>query len=418
MLDEFLKELDINGKKKKTQNLYRSILKAANEYKPLHEWNKNDVNNYILFLKKEKYNTSTIEMNKIILKKFFKWCKKGKIIEHLQVKLPKSNLKRENILTVEDITKMIEATGSPMYKALIAFLFESGARISEVLQLTVKDTQETDQGMLISVIDIKTEKGYRQSIYPYSTGYIRNHISYSGLSKEDRLFSIGKTQVWRMLKQIGKKAGIEKPISAHKFRHAQATDMVLRNYQESTIRKKLGWTEDSRMIARYLHVVDDDVINATLEKNGINITKKSLTNIPIAEPLKLANASLQLKKSQDEIEELKKDNEELKNELEDTNKTITKACSTIEDLLKDFEGLKKESVVSNLLLALVYKGNIKPEEIIGLAEKMNADPAVVFHIKEAFEDPKIIEPIMEELKEAIPNIEKPPKKRPEKYNQN
>lgn len=76
-----------------------------------------------------------------------------------------------------------------------------------------------------------------------------------------------------MLKIIANKTGIEKPVTCHKFRHAQATDMVVRGYQESIIRKKLGWTNDSRMIATYTHFVDDDVINATLEKSGQEVTK-------------------------------------------------------------------------------------------------------------------------------------------------
>ena len=66
----------------------------------------------------------------------------------------------------------------------------------------------------------------------------------------------------------GKKAGIAKPCNPYAFRHAQATNMIQLGYNEYIIRKKLGWSSDSKMIGRYIHCVDDDVIDATQEKNG------------------------------------------------------------------------------------------------------------------------------------------------------
>jgi integrase/recombinase XerD len=134
-----------------------------------------------------------------------------------------------------------------MYKAYIATLFESGGREGEVLAVKLEDIEETDKGIIMSLIQTKTGKDRRRVLLPFATQFIRNHITYRGLSKGDYLFpgrvkgeALSHTQSWRMLKQIAKKAGIDKPMSAHKFRHAQATDMVLRNYQESVIRKKLG----------------------------------------------------------------------------------------------------------------------------------------------------------------------------------
>jgi len=138
-----------------------------------------------------------------------------------------------------DITAMIEATESPMYKALISFLFESGARITEALNVTFKDIQETDQGMIISIPVTKAGDKYRRSIYPISSGYIRNLIAYTNPGSNDRIFLITPGHVNHTLKKICKKIGIEKPITCHKFRHAQATDMVVRGYQESIIRKNL-----------------------------------------------------------------------------------------------------------------------------------------------------------------------------------
>jgi len=236
---------------------------------------------------------------------FFKWSGKEDIVKHIQIKKIKKQLKPEDIPTTEEINLMIETTESPMYKAVIALLFESGARISEILSIKVGEIEETDKGMIIPVHGTKTGERDRKTLCIFSAQYIRNLISYMGLKKEDRLFPIKRDIVQKTVIKIAENAGIEKHITPHKFRHAQATDMVRRGYQETIIRKKLGWTGSSNMIERYQHIVDDDVINATLEKTGTDIPRRPITNLKQAESLKIVDASMQLSKLSEENQELK-----------------------------------------------------------------------------------------------------------------
>lgn len=304
MFINYLKELKINGKSKNTQIYYESILKEANRYKPLDKWDKEDVTNFILSLQ-DKYKKGTIEAKKAVIKKFFGWAGKPEIVQHLTVKFPKTSLKRDDILTIEDINCMIEGTNSPMYKAMIAFLFESGGRINEVLPVLVDDIKETDKGMIIRIHATKTGDEYRSILCVFSAQYIRNHITYSGLTKGNLLFPVKRPIVHVTLNKIAKKIGLEKPISPHKFRHAQAVDMLQRGYQDQVTKKKLGWKDDSKMLARYSHIVDDDVINATIEKTGKEIIRQPIANIKQVESFKIADASLQLSKLNAEMEELR-----------------------------------------------------------------------------------------------------------------
>lgn len=299
LIEKYLKEQKANGLKPNTLQQNQIYLSKANDWKPINQWTKDDATAYILKLGEE-YKRSSIEIQKAMIKKYFKWLGKPEVVAHLKTKMPKGCLKPDDILTPDDITLLIENTPSTLYKALIAFLFESGARINEALAVRVKDIKETDKGMIISVRTFKTGEDYRPSIYPFSAQYIRNHITYNALNPEDKLFNISDVTAWEMLKKIGKKAGITKPISPHKFRHAQATDMVLRGYHPSIINKKLGWTDDSRMFARYTHLSNDDVINATLENGGKPIERKPITNIKQAERISIAEASMQFSKLTEE----------------------------------------------------------------------------------------------------------------------
>ncbi|MFZ3060886.1 MAG: tyrosine-type recombinase/integrase [Candidatus Methanoperedens sp.] len=312
IIQDFLDELEHNKYSESTLEYYKPILEEANNFKPLQDWTtKEDVIKFVLHLK-TKNKESSVETKKGVLKTFFKLTGKKEIVEDTHIRIVKNNLRREDILTIEDIDKLIESTDSPMYKALIAFLFESGARINEALSVKIKNIKETDNGLIIGIADTKTNNNIRESAYIYSAQYIRNHITYSGLTKEDKLFPISDQAVQKMLNKLKVKTGIEKPISPHKFRHAQATDMLTRQYSELIIRKQLGWSPDSHMISRYIHLVDQDVIDARFEKNGLNTVNKKISNIKIAEPLKIADASLQLRKLSEENEEMKKGYEELK----------------------------------------------------------------------------------------------------------
>ncbi len=312
MIKKFLEQLEIDGKSKNTIITYGSHLKKANEWKPIKKWTKEDLNEYVLKIKKEK-KPSGFEHVKLVLKMFFKFHDSD-IANHIHAKIKsESVLEAKDVLTADDINLMIDTTQSLMYKALLAFCFESGGRISEILPITVDDIQETDRGMVISVYE--TKKGRlikRNGLYIFSAGYIRNYLNTTTKTKSDRLFSITKNTAFKAFNRIGKAAGIEKKVNPHSFRHAQATDMVRRGYQETIIRKKLGWTPTSPMISRYQHIADEDVINATLDKSGIEILKKPITNIKTAEPLKIADAAGQLVKLSEENEAIKKELEEYK----------------------------------------------------------------------------------------------------------
>lgn len=302
MYQVYLNELKINGKTANTISTYGSILKEADKYKPLEEWGKDDVTRFFLSLQATNKKGS-IEAKKAVLKGFFTWGDKKDIVAHLHINFPKTSLKRDDILTIEDINSMIEGTNSPMYKAMIAFLFESGGRINEVLPVLVDDIKETDKGMIIRIHATKTGDEYRSILCVFSAQYIRNHITYSVLTKGNLLFPVKRPIVHVTLNKIAKKIGLEKPISPHKFRHAQAVDMLQRGYQDQVTKKKLGWKDDSKMLARYSHIVDDDVINATLAKaGGSAIPQKPITNIKQAEPLKLADAAATITKLNTDLE--------------------------------------------------------------------------------------------------------------------
>lgn len=340
MIEDYLNSKKVNGASERTIITYTSLLKGWNEYKPLDQWCKQDVSDYILKLKKDGKSPATIEGNKIILKNFFNWADKPDFVKSLQIKKVANTLNKNEILTPDDVDKLIDTTASPMYKALISFLLESGARISEILKVRVSDCiEDQDKGLIVSVHQTKTGKDFRRILCVSSGQYIRNHITNSIKSKDDLLFDLTTVSVWEMLQKIGKKAGIDKPISAHKFRHAEATLMVQQGYNEAIIRKKLGWTPQSTMIARYQHLDDDDVIDATHEMTpGTAQKPRVINNIKQADTLKLADKESRYTK-------IEADNEALKARVDEMEQQRNTEIAALRQMVIDLARNEKSKTI-------------------------------------------------------------------------
>ncbi len=310
-------------------------INTLDRFKPLETITKSDLMRFFETL--DKPDTS-LSLFQTIVKKYFRAISRPELIEWIKKKRPKETLHPNDILTTDDINKMIDATESPYYKAVIAFLFESGCRISEARALKFKDFKDTDQGMVVNIPTSKTAAGLRKIIIPFSSQYIRNLKLYSGLTDGDYVFKIKTWQTDNMLKIIAKKAGITKPMSAHKLRHAQATDLVRRGYNESIIRKKLGWSPTSPMIARYININDEDVINATLENSGkLPQTASPRIEIKEAERLSLVDAAMQFSKLTEDNEQLRTSYEELKKQIETMKEAESSSSSLLSMLLSNPE---------------------------------------------------------------------------------
>lgn len=305
---EFIEYQKVNGLKENTLINIKSKFDQANSWKPLSNWKQEDPTKYLSFMIDRGYKQSYIEMTKSLLKRYFIYAGKEKFVKDLKVKFPKISLKASDILTPDDVDKLIEAATLPRDKALIAALFESGARVSELIAIKVKDLQETPQGMKVLIPGTKTGEEYRPCLLLNSAQYIRNHVIYPPLKAEDKVFDFTSVTAQRIVKDAAKKAGMTKKVSPHKFRHAQATFMTRKGYQESIIRAKLGWTGESKMVARYTHLDGQDVINATLEKEGNKehlISPELVKPITPGTPINIADPSMEFARINQENADLK-----------------------------------------------------------------------------------------------------------------
>jgi integrase len=135
-VDEYIKKLKANRVSDSTIENYNRILNKLNEYKPLESMTSKDLQDF--------FNTLNCKENTFVLyqavtKKYFKDIGKPEVAAWIKRINPKETLHSDDILTTDEINKMLEYTDSHYYKALIAFLYETGCRISEARLLRYAD---------------------------------------------------------------------------------------------------------------------------------------------------------------------------------------------------------------------------------------------------------------------------------------
>jgi integrase len=294
MIENYIAKLKANKKSHKTIESYEYVLNRLNKFKPVEQMKEKDM---IEFFNTFEGTPQTMRLFQGIIKKFYIDNGKPEVVNWIQLVNIKIVSGDKNTLLVEDINEMIEATISPYWKGYISVIFETGSRFNELRAVKWLDFKDN----ILEISTTKTGAGTRRIPLIMSGNYLRNlQVSISD-APNDLIFPYSESHVLVTLKEIAKKAGINKSVNPHRFRHSRATDLVRRGVQESIIRKILGWTPTSTMIARYQHLSDNSIVNA-MTNGDHEIETPDLINAPLTlkddmEKIKNENEMLQEKMS-------------------------------------------------------------------------------------------------------------------------
>lgn len=222
------------------------------------------------------------------LRKFLRFAGKGELLAG--IKLPQGRaikVRADDLLTREDLQKMLDSCASLRGRAFITMLYESGARIGEILNLRVSDL-EFDSFGVIANLDGKT--GRRRVRLVESAEYLRRWMAEARKMRPDEIylwFGKGRNEpsqyaaVFKFLRQTSKKAGLRKKVYPHLFRHSRASELA-QKLKESQLRAFMGWGAASDMPRIYIHLSAQDVDRAILnmyKTEGVKQTGTSLDEI-------------------------------------------------------------------------------------------------------------------------------------------
>jgi len=216
---------------------------------------------------------------KIAIRKFYKWYydeDNPEITKWIKTNIKKKRRKSpEDILTKDEILALIDNATNKRDKALIALLWDIGARVGEIGTLKIKDLIFDDIGL---TIDLNGKTGFRRVRAVWSMDYLNDWLNeHPDINNPDaplwfkfntkNIEILKYDAIRRRLIKISEKAGIKKKIHPHLFRHSRCTYMA--NYlTEAQMNHYFGWTQGSDMPSIYIHLSGRDIDDAILKANG------------------------------------------------------------------------------------------------------------------------------------------------------
>ena len=195
-----------------------------------------------------------------------------------RIEAPKIGRKLPDTLSVKDIDRIVGAIdlSSPQgerNRAIIETLYSCGLRVSELTELKISDLFFEEGFIKV------TGKGNKQRfvpIGPLTQKYIKlykNHVRVQmkiDTPFNDTLFlnrrgkQLSRAMICTIVKNLGAKAGIQKNISPHTFRHSFATHLLENGADLRAIQMMLGH-ESITTTEIYMHVDKSHLKDAMLK---------------------------------------------------------------------------------------------------------------------------------------------------------
>lgn len=197
-----------------------------------------------------------------------------------------------DIFDKEDIQALRDACEHPRDKALVDLLLYTGQRISAILNLRIKDVDVENGTFYLNeeAGDLKGADGKKPLLYAEKAvrTWLRSHprkndpdaylicqkkpnVGGQDYEQGDRLDT---STIYTVLQNVGDRAGVDKPVNPHNFRHTFVT-IAARDYDMDfdTIKRIIGHKPGSNVMeTTYTHLTDEDVIEQA--KHDMDIEEK------------------------------------------------------------------------------------------------------------------------------------------------
>lgn len=320
----FLSYLAVEGLKPRTIFGYVTELRRLAKMCPAKgfiQLTRTDIREIIFSRQQKGYRTSTMNLFKARFLRFQRWLREeygypedypddrfaGKKLDIGEKPVEFKGIKSasryslpygpDDLPNQDDVNKMIDAAIGPRNRAIVAILYESGARIHEFVGLKISSAEHTRYGWKIH-IPTATKTGGRPVMLVNSGPYLASWLSLhpfkdqpdaplwigtgtrcnamSHFEKTGEMLSMRANTIREILGQLSRRAGVKKKHNPHAFRHARATELA-KHLKESELRSYMGWTPGSSMPGIYVHLSGRDTDAAILAAYGVDTSDSSRT---------------------------------------------------------------------------------------------------------------------------------------------
>ena len=184
---------------------------------------------------------------------------------------------RDKLVTPQEFQILINGTSSIRTKALIAVTYESGCRKGEISSIRLKDIVQRENHWILRV-DGKT--GVRTvpivNSIPNLKAWLQLHPDRK--NENQYLFVNNRGGTVKPLNPRGFNSSLQhmctrlglRRIYPHMLRHTRLTRLAEGGLGEFQMKTFAGWTADSNMAAKYIHLTGSSHVNAVLETQGLS----------------------------------------------------------------------------------------------------------------------------------------------------
>jgi integrase/recombinase XerD len=262
-----LEDLQIRHYSPTTIRLYLYAVREFAKHfgKPPDQLGAEHIRQYQLFLIKDKQASQSTCIQLVCALRFFYTHTLNHKVEIERIPFPRRERKLPLILSRDEVKALLEAPQDLRHRAMLAILYGSGLRVSEVARLKVADIDSAR-----NVLWVRSGKGRkdRQALLPPKLRellrcYWRSRRPTDWLFPGTRAGQpISVKAIFMACRKAARAAGIAKSVHPHLLRHAFATHLLEAGVNLRTIQFLLGHA-NLETTARYLQVADVNVRGTT-----------------------------------------------------------------------------------------------------------------------------------------------------------
>lgn len=179
----------------------------------------------------------------------------------LTIKRPKKERKIPSVLTKEEVLKLINSSQTKKSKLLISLLYSCGMRVSELVNLKIKNLDFNEK-----IGYIKQSKGKKDRIFNIPMTLLeelKEQVEKQKQNNQEFLFTgpkgkLSSRNIQKIVVKAALKANIGKEVHCHTLRHSFATHLLENNIDIRKIQELLGHA-DLSTTQIYTHISKEEL---------------------------------------------------------------------------------------------------------------------------------------------------------------
>lgn len=202
-------------------------------------------------------------------------------IEYIREWIPVGDTDHGDFLTVDELDQLREVVTSLRETAIIELMYIYARRPSEIIYLNMSDINMEDETITFNILKkdepfratFKLRDDAKQALQDYLKYRIEQTIEAEQPWEEDEVKPVFTTNhgrisydtVWRKMKDLADRAGIDKNITPKSMRHSRSTHLDWAGQSPEIIaRQQLVHNPESDTIGHYIHPRDEEDVREVM----------------------------------------------------------------------------------------------------------------------------------------------------------